>query len=156
MPPNQSVSEEKAKEVIMYQVKMIEERSDDIKKILGFLENIQEQIQFIPYYLALVLNDMAFQKYGLEEEDFMANINEDLVATNPELLKIFSDMEIGIIKIMESLGAINPEVGKYMRENATRRDLLHHAENPLQPTGGLVVPPTFTGIMSGSNPMQML
>jgi hypothetical protein len=65
---------EVAKEVIVYQTKMISERSDDIKSILSGLEKTQETVQMIPMLLALILNDMVFDKYGYEEEDFMKNV----------------------------------------------------------------------------------
>lgn len=53
---------------------MISERSDDIKSILSGLEKTQETVQMIPMLLALILNDMVFDKYGYEEEDFMKNV----------------------------------------------------------------------------------
>lgn len=46
----------------------------------------------VPMLLALILNDYVFEKYGYEEEDFMKNLGEDAIATNPEFMKIFRDM----------------------------------------------------------------
>lgn len=103
-----------AKEVIEFQTNMIGEKTEEIKKILSELEKTQETIQTIPMLLALILNDMVFEKYGYEEEDFMKNVNEEAIATNPELVKIFKEMEISIIKLMQNLGVIPPEVGKVM------------------------------------------
>ena len=72
-----------AKEVIVFQTKMISERSDNIKSILNGLEKTPETVQTIPMLLALILNDMVFEKYGYEEEDFMKNVGEQVIATNP-------------------------------------------------------------------------
>ncbi len=58
--------------------------------------------------LALILNDMVFEKYGYEEEDFMKNVSEEVIAQKPELNKIFSEMEIGIIKLMQHIGVVTP------------------------------------------------
>jgi hypothetical protein len=58
--------------------------------------------------LALILNDMVFEKFGYEEEDFMKNVSEEVIAQKPELNKIFSEMEIGIIKLMQHIGVVTP------------------------------------------------
>lgn len=71
---------------------MLEEKQEEIKKILEGLEKTQETVQTIPMLLALILNDMVFEKYGYEEEDFMKNVSEEVIATNAELSKIFKDM----------------------------------------------------------------
>lgn len=69
---------------------MLSEKQDEIKKILDHLEKTQESIQTIPMLLALILNDMVFEKYGYEEEDFMKNVSEEVIAKKPELGKIFN------------------------------------------------------------------
>lgn len=51
---------------------------------------------------------MVFEKYGYEEEDFMKNVSEEVIAQKPELNKIFSEMEIGIIKLMQHIGVVTP------------------------------------------------
>ena len=56
-----------AKEVIEFQTKMIGDKTEEIKKILEGLERTQETIQTIPMLLALILNDMVYEKYGFEE-----------------------------------------------------------------------------------------
>lgn len=94
---------------------MLNEKKDYIKSILDHLEKSQETIQSIPMLLALILNDMVFEKYKYEEEDFMKNVSEEVIAQNPDLSKIFQDMEIGIIKLMEHIGVVTPEVGKYLQ-----------------------------------------
>lgn len=33
-----------------------------------------ENIQMVPLTLALILNDIVFEKYGYEEEDYMKNL----------------------------------------------------------------------------------
>lgn len=41
------------------------------------LEKTQENYQLIPMLLALSLNDMVYEKYNLEEEDFMKNVGDN-------------------------------------------------------------------------------
>lgn len=92
MSPSKDVSLEVAKEVIAYQTDMINKRSEDLKQIFSSLERTQESVQIIPMLLALILNDWVFEKYGYEEEDFMKNVQESAIQTNPELIKLFQDM----------------------------------------------------------------
>ena len=57
----------------------------------------------------------------MEEEDFMKNVSEEVISTNPELVKIFKDMEISIIKLMQSLEVIPSNVAQMMEQAATKR-----------------------------------
>lgn len=65
--------------------------------------------------LALALNDLVYEKYGLEEEDFMKNVGDNVILTNPDLMQIFKEMEIAIIKLMQELGIITQEAGNFMQ-----------------------------------------
>ena len=100
--------------------------------------------------LALILNDMVFEKYGYEEEDFMKNVSEEVISTNPELVKIFRDMELSIIKLMQNLGVIPPEVGRVMEQSAAQR-----GEQPIGVQQGQP-PQLVPGMMPSNNPMDML
>ena len=60
--------------MIEHQTKMLTEKADYIKEVFSGLEKTQESMQLIPMLLALILNDMVFEKYGYEEEDFMKNV----------------------------------------------------------------------------------
>jgi hypothetical protein len=61
---------------------MLSEKKDYIKKLLDGIEKNQETVQAIPMILALILNDMVFEKYGYEEEDFMKNVTEEVITKN--------------------------------------------------------------------------
>lgn len=135
--------------MILYQTNMLTEKKEELKKIFDGLEKNQETVQTIPMLLALVLNDMVYSKYGYEEEDFMKNVSEEVISTHPELAKIFKDMEIGIIKLMQYIGIIPQEVGKYMEDNALK------STQPGQVNPGSM-PGLMPGMMAGSNPMEML
>ena len=138
---------------------MISKRSDDIKSILSGLEKNQENVQMIPMLLALILNDMVFEKYGYEEEDFMKNVGEQVIATNPELITIFKEMEVAIIKLMQKLEVIPEEVGKMMEQSAAQRDQMGGMVPPGMQQGmippGTMPPPGMVppGMMAGNNPM---
>lgn len=127
---------------------MINKRSDDLKEIFSHMEKTQESVQLIPMLLALILNDWVFEKYGYEEEDFMKNVGEQAIQTNPDLINLFRDMELAIIKLMQKLEIIPEDVGRYMEQTAQMR-----GQTPQQlPQQQL---PNM-GMMPGSNPMDLL
>jgi len=66
--------------------------------------------------LTLILNDYVFEKFGYEEEDFMKNLGENVITSNPEFIQIFRSMEMGIMKLMQSLDVIPPEVAQMMKQ----------------------------------------
>ena len=82
----------------------------------------------------------------MEEEDFMKNVSEEVISTNPELVKIFKDMEISIIKLMQSLEVIPSNVAQMMEQAATKRGEGDQAQTP----------PLAPGMMPSNNPMDML
>ena len=43
---------------------MIDEKSDYIKEVLSTMERTQQNTQLIPMLLALILNDMVYEKYA--------------------------------------------------------------------------------------------
>jgi len=75
----------------------------------------------------------------------MKNVSEEVIANKPELGKIFSDMEIGIIKLMQHIGVVTPEAGQILEQGAAQRA---QGQVPPQQLPG--------GIMQGMNPMEML
>ena len=72
-----SVSYEQSIEIINYQIELLEKKTDYIKSILSFFQMTPESVQAVPMILTYILNDLVFQKYEIEEEDFMQNINEE-------------------------------------------------------------------------------
>lgn len=111
--------------------------------MFSHLEKSPENYQLIPMILALCLNDMVFQKYELEEEDFMKNVGDEVIMTNKEVMSIFREMELAIIKLMQELGIITPEAGNYMASQA-------QVPNPM------MNPNLMAGMQPGTNPLDLL
>ena len=63
--------------------------------------------------------------------------------TNPEIMAIFRDMELAIIKLMQELGIISPEAGNYMQQQT-------------QFTPGTNPPNLLAGMQPGTNPLELL
>jgi hypothetical protein len=126
---------------------MINKKSDELKELFSNMEKTQESVQLIPMLLALILNDWVFEKYGYEEEDFMKNVGEQAIQTNPALIQLFREMEMAIIKLMQKLEIIPEEVGKYMEQTAQQRGQMPQQLPQQMPN---------MGMMPGSNPMDLL
>lgn len=93
--------------------------------------------------LALALNDLVFEKFNLEEEDFMKNVSDNVIMTNPEIMNIFREMEMAIIKLMQELGIISPEASQYMQSQS---QIPNNNQIPQYPGG----------VSPGVNPMDLL
>ena len=75
------------------------------------------------------------------------------IATNPELTKIFQEMEISIIKLMQKLEIIPKEVGDFMEQNANSRGQMPQGMLPgMQP--GMMQPGMQPGMMQPGMQMQ--
>lgn len=129
---------------------MINKRSDDLKEVFSHMEKTQESVQLIPMLLALILNDWVFEKYGYEEEDFMKNVGEQAIQTNPGLIQLFREMEFAIIKLMQKLEIIPEDVGRYMEQTAQQRGQIPQQQQISQQQMQNM------GMMPGSNPMDLL
>lgn len=68
-----------------------------------------------------MLNDLVYQKYQYEEEDFMPKISEEDAKNNPELVELFKNMEVSILEILQQLDMIPNEIGEFMKRNALER-----------------------------------
>jgi hypothetical protein len=57
-------------------VGLLSSRTEYFKELFGKMDKNQENLQLVPMILALALNDMVYEKYGLEEEDIMKNVSD--------------------------------------------------------------------------------
>lgn len=104
--------------------------------------------------IALILANHVYEKFGLEEEDYMKCISEGVMKGDGELLKLFSEMELGVVKLMQKLEIFPPEF----------KELMKQQEQMMQTTG---MSPGLASLMlnqnnlgggfgQSSNPMEML
>lgn len=69
-----------------------------------------------------------------------------MILTNPEFSELFKDLELKIIKLMETIGAIPEQISQYMQNQS---NLPMGQMNPN-------VPNPMGGMLPGSNPMDLL
>lgn len=63
--------------------------------------------------------------------------------TNPEIMGVFREMELAIIKLMQELGIISPEAGDYMQKQTQFQQ-------------GAPTPNLLAGMQPGTNPLELL
>lgn len=73
----------------------------------------------------------------------MKNLGEETITTNADFAKIFRDMELGIMKLMQKLEIIPPEVAEIMKQQ----------QQFMQQMGAQGIPPGMMPGMGG-NPMM--
>ena len=61
---------------------------------------------------------------------------------NVDIMNIFKDMQLAIIKLMQELGIISPEAGNYMQAQS---------QNPTNSPYGVM-----PGMQPGTNPLELL
>ena len=100
---------------------MVKEKTPFFKLMLNSLDKTPENFQILPLIIALTLNDFVYDRYGLEEQDFMKSITDQgtfqiilVVMTNPEVGALFKEMEKAIILLMKDSGVINEDMAKVM------------------------------------------
>ena len=62
------------KDIIKYQIKLLNEKQEFLKNVLNKLPNSYEASQLVPMVLNLVMGDMIFEEYSYEEEDYLSNL----------------------------------------------------------------------------------
>ena len=73
----------------------------------------------------------------------MKNVGDNVILTNPDLMAIFKEMELAIIKLMSELGIITPEASSIMQAQTQ----MAQNQMPQAPN---------TGLPPGVNPMELL
>ena len=73
-----------------------------------------------------------------------------MILTNPEFSELFKDLELKIIKLMETIGAIPEQISQYMQNQSQGPITGPGANMPLPGANPL------GGMLPGSNPMDLL
>lgn len=85
----------------------------------------------------------------------MKNLGEEVLTTNPEFMKIFRDMEMGIMKLMQNLDVIPPEVADIMKQQQAMMSQMG-GQGMMGPPGMMPNQPMMPGLGASTNPMDML
>ncbi|EGR31562.1 hypothetical protein IMG5_106950, partial [Ichthyophthirius multifiliis] len=100
---NVQVTIDQMKELIQYQINLLNEKPALIKEAISKMSQNQETVQQIPIIISTMLNDYVFEKFKLEEEDqmkFMANPN---VLRDQEIITLLQQIEQSMYMLMSSL-----------------------------------------------------
>lgn len=97
----QSISKDKVKDIIKYQIQIIKK---DLPELLQAIPKPNpNDPNFNPEKLALLvnnrINDLAWEKFKIEEEDFINAMKKPQVATNLEINQLAMQMEMAMYQI---------------------------------------------------------
>jgi hypothetical protein len=64
--------------MLKFQVEYISKNDEEFQKILAGIDLGPDVIQIVPAMLSLILANRVYEKFGLEEEDYMKNLEDIL------------------------------------------------------------------------------
>lgn len=71
LPKKKSVSLDITKEIIRFQIKQLNENQENFLPIMRDMPKTMESSQILPILLNTIINDLVFEEYSLEDEDYM-------------------------------------------------------------------------------------
>lgn len=71
LPKKKDVSTEITKEIIRFQIKMLNEKQDYFLPVMKLMPKNTESSQLLPILLNMMINDLVFEEYSMEDEDYM-------------------------------------------------------------------------------------
>ncbi|KRX04738.1 hypothetical protein PPERSA_11794 [Pseudocohnilembus persalinus] len=106
LPKNKTVNSKLTKEVIEYQIKLLNDKQDQFIPVLKELPQSYESQQIIPVLLNLMISDLVYEEYSLEEEDYMHNLTDQKQFKEQQVLELLQGIEQGIINLLQNSGLI--------------------------------------------------
>lgn len=101
----------KTKEIIRYQTKMLKERQEYLKPLLLEIPQKPETAQMVPLILNMVINDLVFEEFNCEEEDYMQNLMDQSIYEDKEVLEALKGIEEGIMSLLQALNLMPQQPG---------------------------------------------
>ncbi|KAL4432703.1 hypothetical protein ABPG74_011524 [Tetrahymena malaccensis] len=99
LPKKKSVSADITKEIIRFQIKMLNEKQEYFLPILKQMPKTVETSQLVPILLNMMINDLVFEEYSLEDEDYMQNLNDQSAFNDREIMELLNGIEKGIYNL---------------------------------------------------------
>lgn len=106
LPKKKSVSLDITKEIIRYQIKMLNENQEYFLPIMREMPKTVEASQILPILLNTMINDLVFEEYSLEDEDYMQNLNNPSAFNDKDILELLNGIEKGIFNLFSESGFI--------------------------------------------------
>ncbi|EGR27089.1 hypothetical protein IMG5_202060 [Ichthyophthirius multifiliis] len=79
---------------------MLNEKQDYFMPILKMMPKTMESSQLVPILLNMMINDLVFEQYSLEDEDYMQNLNDQNAFNDKEIMDLLTGIEKGIYNLL--------------------------------------------------------
>ncbi|KAM3141808.1 hypothetical protein pb186bvf_006130 [Paramecium bursaria] len=100
LPKQKQISMNNTKDIIRYQIKLLNERQELLLDVLSKLPNTQESGQLVPMVLNLVMGDLIYEEYSYEEEDYISNLENQNLYQDPDMGDLLKQIENGVVNLL--------------------------------------------------------
>lgn len=106
LPKKNQVDTKQTKEIINYQITLLNNKPEQFKPYIEKLPNSFEMAQIIPTILNVIISDMIYNEYNIEEEDYMPNIADSKQFKESEVQELMKGIEQGVYTILNQNGLL--------------------------------------------------
>ncbi|CAD8043222.1 unnamed protein product [Paramecium primaurelia] len=111
LPKQKQVQMNATKEIIRYQIKLLNEKQDFLKNMIDKLPTTYESGQLVPMVLNLVMGDMIFEEHSYEEEDYISNLENPQLFQDPDMMELLKSIETGVVQLLGKTAFAQPQGG---------------------------------------------
>ncbi|CAD8059657.1 unnamed protein product [Paramecium sonneborni] len=111
LPKQKQVQMNATKEIIRYQIKLLNEKQDFLKNMIDKLPTTYESGQLVPMVLNLVMGDMIFEEHSYEEEDYISNLENPQLFQDPDMMELLKSIETGVVNLLGKTAFAQPPQG---------------------------------------------
>ncbi|KAL4483172.1 hypothetical protein ABPG74_019198 [Tetrahymena malaccensis] len=129
LPRNNQVSKEKIKEIIQYQLEILNNQKDAFIAIITQLQYLPDIAELIPFVLNTMIQDMIFEKFGIEEEDQVSQMSAQDVIEDPQIHGLLKQIEDSMLNMMQQLGLNYIDEEQELEEIERLREQGQYSEN---------------------------
>ncbi|CAD8114803.1 unnamed protein product [Paramecium sonneborni] len=100
----QDLSVQQVKEIIRYSIKILKQQPEPFQYIVNQMMNKNELKEYIPNAINMIVQDFTFQKFKVEEEDQIKNLQKPECMGDSEIHQLLGEIESTMADVMNQLG----------------------------------------------------
>ncbi|CAD8192129.1 unnamed protein product [Paramecium pentaurelia] len=101
---NKDLSVQQVKEIIRYSIKILKQQPEPFQYIVNQMMNKHELKEYIPNAINMIVQDFIYQKFKVEEEDQIKNLQKPECMGDSEIHQLLGEIESTMADVMNQLG----------------------------------------------------
>ncbi|CAK70484.1 unnamed protein product (macronuclear) [Paramecium tetraurelia] len=101
---NKDLSVQQVKEIIRYNIKILKQQPEPFQYIVNQMMNKNELKEYIPNAINMIVQDFTYQKFKVEEEDQIKNLQKPECMGDSEIHQLLGEIETTMAEVMNQLG----------------------------------------------------